>query len=93
MILSITFLVFFKVDEFGNGDFRFDGVDLLKRWSGKKIMFVGDSLSLNMWESLSCMLHASVPNVKTTFTRRDSISSVVFQVLLLLFSLSLKHFF
>ncbi|XP_022994414.1 protein trichome birefringence-like 37 [Cucurbita maxima] len=58
---------------------RFDGVDLLKRWSGKKIMFVGDSLSLNMWESLSCMLHASVPNVKTTFTRRDSISSVVFQ--------------
>ncbi|KGN65647.1 protein trichome birefringence-like 37 [Cucumis sativus] len=58
---------------------RFDGVDVLKRWSGKKIMFVGDSLSLNMWESLSCMLHASVPDAKTSFLRRDSISSVVFQ--------------
>ncbi|XP_022140086.1 protein trichome birefringence-like 38 isoform X2 [Momordica charantia] len=58
---------------------RFDGVDLLKKWSGKKIMFVGDSLSLNMWESLSCMLQASVPNAKTTFVRRDSLSSVFFQ--------------
>ncbi|KAI8525667.1 hypothetical protein RHMOL_Rhmol13G0247900 [Rhododendron molle] len=34
---------------------RFDGMELLRRWRGKKIMFVGDSLSLNQWESLSCM--------------------------------------
>lgn len=58
---------------------RFNGVDFLKRWRGKKIMFVGDSLSLNMWESLSCMLHASVPNAKTSFVRQDSLSSVSFQ--------------
>lgn len=67
------------------GFFRFDGLDVLRRWSGKKIMFVGDSLSLNMWESLSCMLQSSVPNAKTTFVRRDSISSVFFQVLPLLY--------
>ncbi|KAK4787318.1 hypothetical protein SAY86_011151 [Trapa natans] len=58
---------------------RFDGGDLLRRWKGKKIMFVGDSLSLNMWESLSCMIHASVPNSKASFVRKESISSVTFQ--------------
>lgn len=45
-------------------------------------MFVGDSLSLNMWESLSCMIHASVPSAKNTFERKDSISSVNFQVVI-----------
>ncbi|KAK6150000.1 hypothetical protein DH2020_017525 [Rehmannia glutinosa] len=58
---------------------RFDGVDFLKRWSGKKIMFVGDSLSLNQWESLVCMIHASVPNSKTSYVRQESLSSVTFQ--------------
>ncbi|KAK0579879.1 hypothetical protein LWI29_032984 [Acer saccharum] len=58
---------------------RFDGVDFLKRWRGKRVMFVGDSLSLNMWESLSCMIHASVPNSKTSFVRTGTISSVVFE--------------
>ncbi|KAJ7968690.1 Protein trichome birefringence-like [Quillaja saponaria] len=58
---------------------RFDGVDFLNRWRGKKIMFVGDSLSLNMWESLSCMIQASVPNAKNTFVRKGSLSSVIFQ--------------
>ncbi|KAH8493840.1 hypothetical protein H0E87_020558 [Populus deltoides] len=57
---------------------RFNGADFLRRWRGKKIMFVGDSLSLNMWESLSCMIHAAVPKAKTTFSRRDSLSSVTF---------------
>ncbi|XP_022720412.1 protein trichome birefringence-like 38 isoform X2 [Durio zibethinus] len=46
---------------------RFDGVSFLEKWRGKKIMFVGDSLSSNMWESLACMIHASVPNSKTTY--------------------------
>ncbi|KAK7246374.1 hypothetical protein RIF29_41242 [Crotalaria pallida] len=58
---------------------RFDGVDFLKRWKGKKIMFVGDSLSLNMWESLSCMIHASVTDAKTSFLRKEALSSVTFQ--------------
>ncbi|KAG5010693.1 hypothetical protein JHK87_019208 [Glycine soja] len=58
---------------------RFDGVNFLTKWKGKKIMFVGDSLSLNMWESLSCMLHASVPNATTSFVRRQALSTVTFQ--------------
>ncbi|KAL7211657.1 hypothetical protein ACSBR2_014498 [Camellia fascicularis] len=58
---------------------RFDGVDFLRRWGGKKIMFVGDSLSLNQWESLSCLIHASVPNAKTAFSRKDLLSSVIFE--------------
>ncbi|KAA8515144.1 hypothetical protein F0562_018323 [Nyssa sinensis] len=58
---------------------RFDGMDFLTRWRGKKIMFVGDSLSLNQWESLACMLQASVPKARTTFLRKDSLSSVAFE--------------
>ncbi|KAB1222035.1 Protein trichome birefringence-like 38 [Morella rubra] len=58
---------------------RFDGMEFLRRWSGKKIMFVGDSLSLNMWESLACMVHASVPSTKSSFVRKDSLSSVTFE--------------
>lgn len=58
---------------------RFDGLDFLTRWRGKKIMFVGDSLSLNQWESLSCIVHASVPNAKTTFARKDLLSYVTFE--------------
>ncbi|KAL3739930.1 hypothetical protein ACJRO7_021238 [Eucalyptus globulus] len=57
---------------------RFNGGELLRRWRGKKIMFVGDSLSLNMWESLSCMIHASVPGAKTSFARKESLSAVTF---------------
>ncbi|KAK9267790.1 hypothetical protein L1049_010225 [Liquidambar formosana] len=58
---------------------RFDGMEFLRRWSGKKIMFVGDSLSLNMWESLNCMIHASVPSAKTSYSKKDLISSVTYQ--------------
>lgn len=58
---------------------RFDGVDFLKRWGGKKIMFVGDSLSLNMWESLACMIYSSLSNAKTTILRRTPLSYVTFQ--------------
>ncbi|KAJ8761129.1 hypothetical protein K2173_000808 [Erythroxylum novogranatense] len=57
---------------------RFSGTDFLGRWRGKKIMFVGDSLSLNMWESLGCLIHASVPDAKTNFVRTGSLSSVNF---------------
>ena len=35
-------------------------------WSGKKVMFVGDSLALNQYESLLCMIHAAAPGARTT---------------------------
>ncbi|KAJ9565936.1 hypothetical protein OSB04_001902 [Centaurea solstitialis] len=58
---------------------RFNGLDLLRKWRGKKVMFVGDSLSENQWQSLACLLHASSPKSKTTFQSRDSLTSLTFQ--------------
>ncbi|XP_052177307.1 protein trichome birefringence-like 39 [Diospyros lotus] len=57
----------------------FNGVDFLERWRGKKIMFVGDSLSLNMWESLSCMIYSWVPEARYSFVKRGSFGSVTFE--------------
>lgn len=56
---------------------RFDGSDFLAKWRGKKVMFVGDSLSLNMWESLTCMIYSSDPKAKN-FNKNGL--SVVFEV-------------
>jgi hypothetical protein len=53
---------------------------VLSRWRGKKILFVGDSISLNQWESLVCMLHAAAPASRTTYSRGTPVSSVTFQV-------------
>ncbi|KAG8053044.1 hypothetical protein GUJ93_ZPchr0001g30767 [Zizania palustris] len=62
---------------------RFDGLTLLRMWSGKKVMFVGDSLALNQYESLLCMLHAAAPNARTTLSpasgKIDSSTSVRFE--------------
>ncbi|KAK1274869.1 hypothetical protein QJS04_geneDACA011007 [Acorus gramineus] len=58
---------------------RFDGKDFLWRMRGKKIMFVGDSLSLNNWQSLMCLLHAAVPASRTIFTRKQDLSTLFFQ--------------
>ncbi|KAI7755913.1 hypothetical protein M8C21_016359 [Ambrosia artemisiifolia] len=57
---------------------RFNGLDLLSKWKGKKVMFVGDSLSENMFQSLACLLHASSP--KATFQHKDSLTTLTFQV-------------
>ncbi|KAK6933879.1 Trichome birefringence-like, N-terminal domain [Dillenia turbinata] len=59
---------------------RFNGEDFLQRMEGKKIMFIGDSISLNQWQSLICLLHAAMPssNVITRDTS-NSITTVTFQ--------------
>uniref|UniRef100_A0ACD5ZZB8 Uncharacterized protein n=1 Tax=Avena sativa TaxID=4498 RepID=A0ACD5ZZB8_AVESA len=59
---------------------RFDGLDFLERWRGKTVMFVGDSLSMNQWVSLACMLHAAAPDpARVSFTKGDPVSSVRFE--------------
>uniref|UniRef100_A0A7N2LRM3 Trichome birefringence-like N-terminal domain-containing protein n=1 Tax=Quercus lobata TaxID=97700 RepID=A0A7N2LRM3_QUELO len=64
---------------------RFDGMGFLRRWRGKKIMFVGDSLSLNMFESLSCMIYASVPSAKyNSVMSKESVTFPEYGVSLLL---------
>ncbi|CAO2192587.1 unnamed protein product [Urochloa humidicola] len=47
---------------------RFDGVKLLEMWRGKTVAFVGDSLVVNQYESLLCMLHAAAPGARTNAT-------------------------
>ncbi|XP_039155014.1 protein trichome birefringence-like 38 [Eucalyptus grandis] len=56
----------------------FSGSNFLKNFRGKRIMFVGDSLSLNQWQSFTCMLHASVPEAKYAFSRTGGISTFTF---------------
>ncbi|KAK9682497.1 hypothetical protein RND81_10G077900 [Saponaria officinalis] len=58
---------------------RFDGLDFLMKMKGKKIMYVGDSLSLNIWQSLVCLLHATVPNSNIRHQTSESITSWTFQ--------------
>lgn len=43
-------------------------------------MFVGDSLSLNQWQSLTCMLHAAVPTARYNLSRQDDVSTFTFTV-------------
>uniref|UniRef100_A0A5B6YG54 Uncharacterized protein n=1 Tax=Davidia involucrata TaxID=16924 RepID=A0A5B6YG54_DAVIN len=57
---------------------RFDGEDFLERFRGKSIMFVGDSISRNQWQSLTCMLHAAVPDAQYIVTRQDAVSTFTF---------------
>ncbi|KAK4791237.1 hypothetical protein SAY86_031650 [Trapa natans] len=41
-----------------------EAVDFLERLRGKRLVFVGDSLNRNMWESLVCILRDSLKNKK-----------------------------
>ncbi|XP_010273482.1 PREDICTED: protein trichome birefringence-like 41 [Nelumbo nucifera] len=56
----------------------FNGHDFLWRLRGKSIMFVGDSLSLNQWQSLTCMLHTALPNSKYSLVRNGGLSTFKF---------------
>ncbi|KAJ8435587.1 hypothetical protein Cgig2_021741 [Carnegiea gigantea] len=58
---------------------RFDGKDFLRRMRGKKIMYIGDSISLNHWLSMVCLLHAAVPNSNITMQSSGAITSWTFQ--------------
>jgi len=46
---------------------RLDGHKLLDLLRGKRLVFVGDSLNRNMWESLICVLRNSVKNKKKVY--------------------------
>ncbi|PON44862.1 Protein trichome birefringence-like [Parasponia andersonii] len=44
-----------------------NAIDFLERLRGKKLVFVGDSLNRNMWESLVCILRHGVQNKKRVY--------------------------
>ncbi|CAL1411720.1 unnamed protein product [Linum trigynum] len=58
---------------------RFEGEKFLRRMEGKKMMFVGDSLSMNQYESLLCLLHAAVSNSNITRQSQPYLSTATFQ--------------
>ncbi|KAL3503078.1 hypothetical protein ACH5RR_037527 [Cinchona calisaya] len=57
---------------------RFNGHEFLLRFKGKSLMIVGDSLSRNLYQSILCLLHSSVPGIKYNQTRVGDISTVTF---------------
>ncbi|XP_021288361.1 protein trichome birefringence-like 41 [Herrania umbratica] len=54
---------------------RFNGEEFLRRMKGKKVLFVGDSISLNMWQSFTCMVHVAVPQSQYTLNSQGNLST------------------
>ncbi|CAG7907492.1 unnamed protein product [Brassica rapa] len=54
---------------------RFNGVKFLQEMRNKTIMFVGDSLGRNQWESLMCMITSSAPFIHTHIIHEDPLST------------------
>lgn len=46
---------------------RLNAKDMLEMLRGKRLVFVGDSLNRNMWESLVCVLRNSVEDKSRIF--------------------------
>lgn len=46
---------------------RLNATDFLEKLRGKKLVFVGDSLNRNMWESLICILRHSLRYKKRVY--------------------------
>uniref|UniRef100_A0A161ZZ38 Uncharacterized protein n=1 Tax=Daucus carota subsp. sativus TaxID=79200 RepID=A0A161ZZ38_DAUCS len=59
---------------------RFSGRNFLRSSKGKRIMFIGDSIGLNQWQSLNCMLHSAVPQATYTLTRNKGLSTFKFTI-------------
>ncbi|KAM7528850.1 hypothetical protein LguiB_032260 [Lonicera macranthoides] len=53
---------------------RWNGRDMLELLRGKRIVYVGDSLNRNMWESMVCMLRNSAQNKSNVFETSGSLA-------------------
>lgn len=59
---------------------RFKPRLLFKKIRGKRVMFVGDSLNRNQWESMVCMVQSVVPSDKKTWYKTGSLAILKIEV-------------
>jgi len=55
---------------------RFNGIDMLERLRGKRVIIVGDSLNRNQWESLACLLYSAIPSSQAHVDVRSGVYKV-----------------
>ncbi|KAL0923017.1 hypothetical protein M5K25_007059 [Dendrobium thyrsiflorum] len=53
---------------------RFNATALLEKLRGKRLMFSGDSLQREQWQSLVCMVESHIPSDKKSMKRSPSLS-------------------
>lgn len=46
---------------------RFNATNMLERLRGKRLVFVGDSINRNQWESMLCLLSEAVPDKRRVY--------------------------
>jgi len=54
---------------------RLNASDMLERLRGKRLMFIGDSINRNQWESLLCILRTVVPEDRKYFGFKGAITT------------------